>query len=215
MRAQFCYGAEDAAIASAASPIGHLAVAAAKRRVAGVTMAHATAPQAANRLARMLGLSLSAGQRRDASSAADADERLAFDVLERLMRFLEGEAVTLKDIPLALDHLSAFQRKVVAACRAIPYGETRTYGDLAAKAGSQGAARAVGTVMAGNRMPLIVPCHRVVAAGGKIGGFSAPSGLSLKRRLLALEAAFADDPPLFGKAGDSVLESKLAKSARR
>jgi methylated-DNA-[protein]-cysteine S-methyltransferase len=212
MRAQIWFGAEGAAIASAGSPIGHLAVAAAKRRVAGVTMAHATAPQAANRLARMLGQSLSAGQRRD---AGDADELLAVDVLERLVRFLEGEAVTLKDIPLALDHLSAFQRKVVAACRAIPYGETRTYGELAAKAGSQGAARAVGTVMAGNRMPLIVPCHRVVAAGGKIGGFSAPSGLSLKRRLLALESAFADDPPLFAETERSVLKSRLAKSARR
>ena len=65
---------------------------------------------------------------------------------------------------------------------------TRSYGEVAAAAGSPGAARAVGQVMAANRTPLIVPCHRVLAAGGKIGGFSAPQGLALKRRLLALES---------------------------
>jgi O-6-methylguanine DNA methyltransferase len=110
------------------------------------------------------------------------------DVIDRLVRFLDGEPVDLRDIPLALDHLSPFQQRVVAACRAIPYGATRTYGAVAAAAGSAGAARAVGQVMAGNRHPLVVPCHRVVAAGGKLGGFSAPQGLALKRRLLALEA---------------------------
>ena len=66
-------------------------------------------------------------------------------------------------------------------------GLTRTYGELAAECGSPGAARAVGSVMAKNRYPLIVPCHRVLAAGGELGGYSAPDGLKMKRRLLEME----------------------------
>jgi methylated-DNA-[protein]-cysteine S-methyltransferase len=115
------------------------------------------------------------------------DEELAENVVERLVRYAAGEPVDFSDVPVSLDHLSAFQRRVVKACRAIPCGDRRTYGQLAAAAGSPGAARAVGQVMAGNRMPLVVPCHRVVASGGGLGGFSAPQGLAMKRRLLALE----------------------------
>jgi methylated-DNA-[protein]-cysteine S-methyltransferase len=85
--------------------------------------------------------------------------------------------------------LSDFQRAVVGHCRRIPPGQTLTYGQLAARVGRPRAARAVGRVMATNRFPLIVPCHRVVAAGGVLGGFSAPQGLAMKKRLLAAEAA--------------------------
>jgi methylated-DNA-[protein]-cysteine S-methyltransferase len=148
-------------------------------------MANANGPACADRIARLLGETFDAEAEPDADGAS---RRLACDVLDRLVRFLDGEPATFDDVPLVLDHLSPFQRRVVAACRAIPYGATRTYGDLAAAAGSRGAARAVGQVMAGNRMPLVVPCHRVVAAGGKLGGFTAPQGLTLKRRLLALES---------------------------
>jgi methylated-DNA-[protein]-cysteine S-methyltransferase len=109
------------------------------------------------------------------------------DLVDRLDRFAEGEPVDFSEVPLALDYLTAFGRRVVAACRRIGWGQTRSYGDLAAECGTPGAARAVGTVMAKNRFPLIVPCHRVLAAGGAIGGYSAPDGLRMKRRLLALE----------------------------
>jgi methylated-DNA-[protein]-cysteine S-methyltransferase len=78
-----------------------------------------------------------------------------------------------------------FARAVWQATAAIPYGETRTYGELARAAGSPGAARAVGGAMAKNPLPLVIPCHRVVGAGGRIGGFS--PGVSLKRCLLAHE----------------------------
>lgn len=91
------------------------------------------------------------------------------------------------DVPLALDGVSAFYRGVYAAAQSIPYGEVRSYGWLAEKAGSPGAARAVGGAMAANPVPLIVPCHRVVRSDGHLGGFSAEGGTSLKRRLLALE----------------------------
>lgn len=108
-------------------------------------------------------------------------------LVDRLERYADGEAVRFDDVPVDLTHLSPFQAKVVRACRKIARGLTRTYGELAAAAGSPGASRAVGSVMAKNRLPIIIPCHRVVAAGGSLGGFSAPSGLDLKRRMLALE----------------------------
>ena len=111
------------------------------------------------------------------------------ELIAKLRQFAEGQAVDFSEVPLALDHLSPFARRVVEACRRIPWGQVRTYGQLAAVCGSPGAARAVGSVMAKNRFPLIVPCHRVLAAGGELGGYSAPAGLPMKRRLLELEAA--------------------------
>jgi len=92
-------------------------------------------------------------------------------------------------VPLAMQGVSDFGQRVYAAARSIPYGEVRTYGWLAEKAGSPGAARAVGGAMATNPVPLIVPCHRVVRSDGGIGGFSARGGVDLKRKLLFLEGA--------------------------
>ncbi len=109
------------------------------------------------------------------------------NLIAKLKLYAAGEKVDFSDTPLSLDHLTTFGAKVVAACRRIPWASTSTYGDLAAKCGSPGAARAVGSVMAKNRYPLIVPCHRVLGAGGGLGGYSAPEGLSMKRRLLAME----------------------------
>jgi methylated-DNA-[protein]-cysteine S-methyltransferase len=109
------------------------------------------------------------------------------DLVEGLRQFADGEPVDFAAVPLALGHLTSFGRRVVGACRRIPWGQTRSYGELAMECGSPGAARAVGSVMAKNRYPLVVPCHRVVGAGGSLGGYSAPQGVAMKRRLLALE----------------------------
>jgi methylated-DNA-[protein]-cysteine S-methyltransferase len=109
------------------------------------------------------------------------------EVVARLQRYADGEPVDFSEVPLATDHLTAFARRVVAACRRVRWGQVSTYGDLAAECGSPGAARAVGSVMAKNCFPLIVPCHRVLASGGGLGGYSAPDGLRMKRRLLAME----------------------------
>jgi methylated-DNA-[protein]-cysteine S-methyltransferase len=128
----------------------------------------------------------------DHADGQSGDADLAADVLDRLVRYADGEPVDFSDVRVAVGHLTPFQQRVIRACRAIAWGGQRTYGDLADAAGAQGAARAVGQVMAGNRTPLVVPCHRVVAAGGGLGGFSAPDGLSMKRRLLALETGVAD-----------------------
>lgn len=109
------------------------------------------------------------------------------ELTDDLRRFAAGEPVDFSDVPLDVDHLTPFARSVVAACRRIPWGQVRTYGELATICGAPGAARAVGSVMAKNRFPLVVPCHRVLAAGGALGGYSAPDGLRMKRRLLAME----------------------------
>ena len=110
----------------------------------------------------------------------------------RLTAFTAGRPDDFLDVPLSLGHLGPFQRKVIACCRAIPYGTVVSYGQLAAEAGSPRAARAVGTTMSGNRFPLIVPCHRVVGAQG-LGGYSAVDGLNAKRRLLRLEGAWSEE----------------------
>jgi len=108
-----------------------------------------------------------------------------------LSDYAAGRPVDLASIPLDLATTTDFQGKVIAHCRRIPFGQTLSYGQLAQRAGSPRAARAVGNIMKSNQIPLLVPCHRVLASGGKIGGYSAPGGLSLKEQLLAMEAGKA------------------------
>jgi methylated-DNA-[protein]-cysteine S-methyltransferase len=110
---------------------------------------------------------------------------------ERIGAALEGEPDEFRDVEIDLEYLTPFSRRVVIACRRIGWGRTASYGEIARLAGSPGAARAVGSVMASNRTPLIVPCHRVIASGGKIGGFSAPHGIRMKKKLLTLEGTAA------------------------
>jgi methylated-DNA-[protein]-cysteine S-methyltransferase len=109
-------------------------------------------------------------------------------LVERLQAYADGEIDDFSDVRIDTSHLTRFGRRVVEATRRVRYGETRSYQAIAVKAGNPSAARAVGAVMAGNRMPLVVPCHRVVGSRGKLGGFSAIDGLAMKRRLLSLES---------------------------
>lgn len=106
----------------------------------------------------------------------------------RLQKYGQGEYVDFSDVQVAFSKLTAFQESVISATRAIEYGQTVSYGELAELAGYPRAARAVGTVMSSNPFPILIPCHRVVASGGKLGGYSAPQGISLKENLLAMEA---------------------------
>jgi len=110
-------------------------------------------------------------------------------LVARLRAYASGRPADFRDVPLDFADCTPFERRVLRSCRRIPLGKTLTYGQLAAKAGSPGAARAVGRCMARNRVPVIVPCHRVVASGGQLGGYSAAGGTAMKRRLLELEAA--------------------------
>jgi methylated-DNA-[protein]-cysteine S-methyltransferase len=109
-------------------------------------------------------------------------------LVRRLLAYAAGRPADFSDIEIDPGPLTAFQRRVIQHCRRIPYGKTLSYGELAAKAGSSRAARAVGNCMASNRIPLVVPCHRVLPASGQPGAFSAPGGVKMKKRLLALEA---------------------------
>jgi methylated-DNA-[protein]-cysteine S-methyltransferase len=106
---------------------------------------------------------------------------------QQLQRSAEGQPTTLVDVQLDLGHMTPFQHAVMQACRQISGGEVATYGQLAERVSHRRAARAVGRVMATNPVPLVVPCHRVIAAGGRLGGYSAPQGTTMKRRLLYLE----------------------------
>src|SRR5262245_1460306 len=107
----------------------------------------------------------------------------------RLQSYAAGNDECFDEVPLDLSHLSTFQARVVRACRRISRGRVRSYGELASATGSPGAARAVGSVMAKNRYPIIIPCHRVVGSAGSLGGFSARDGVSMKRRMLEMEGA--------------------------
>lgn len=110
------------------------------------------------------------------------------ELLRRALgRYAAGEVVDLQRLPVVVQAPTVFARRVIAACRSIPYGSTRSYAALAQAAGSPRAARAVGTVMARNPLPLLVPCHRVIGAHGGLGGYSARGGLAVKQRLLRLE----------------------------
>lgn len=107
---------------------------------------------------------------------------------EQCEAFANGKKVKFPKVPLDRDRpLTEFQQRVVDIVRAIPPGETLTYGQVAELAGSPGAARAVGSVMAKNPVPIVIPCHRVVGSSGCLGGFSAPGGVETKRKLLEAE----------------------------
>ena len=108
---------------------------------------------------------------------------------QRLQRFASGARIEFDDIELDLSWCSDFQSQVIQRARRIPYGHTLSYGELAEQVGRARAARAVGTVMSSNRYPIVVPCHRVLAAGKKLGGFSTPGGISVKQHMLNLESA--------------------------
>ena len=109
--------------------------------------------------------------------------------VDRIVALLGGEVSDLSAIALDMDDVPAFHRRVYEVARTIPPGKTLSYGDLAARLGAPGAARAVGQALGRNPFPIVVPCHRVLAAGGKIGGFSAQGGVVTKRRMLAIEGA--------------------------
>jgi methylated-DNA-[protein]-cysteine S-methyltransferase len=103
----------------------------------------------------------------------------------------------LNDVTIDTDGLPELNRKVYVIARTIPPGSTLTYGEIAERLGDKLLAREVGQALGQNPIPLIVPCHRVLAAGGKTGGFSAPGGVVSKLRLLTIEGAQPNGPTLF------------------
>jgi len=111
-------------------------------------------------------------------------------------RYFDGEQIDFSRFHLDLAEQDAFFEKIYAAARRVGWGHTTTYGTLAKEVGAgPEAARDVGQAMARNPVPLIIPCHRVLAAGGKVGGFSAPGGSDAKLRMLELEGVQVGPPP--------------------
>jgi methylated-DNA-[protein]-cysteine S-methyltransferase len=115
--------------------------------------------------------------------------------IDRIVELLAGKRDDLRDIALDLDGVPEFNRGVYDIARTIPPGETMTYGDIAKKLGGVELARDVGQALGRNPCPIVVPCHRVLAAGNKPGGFSARGGISTKLKMLAIEGAAVNHTP--------------------
>ena len=115
-------------------------------------------------------------------------------VVADIRRYLAGEPVDFSAVAVDLDGLDPFRQKLYETMRSLAWGHTTTYGELARQLGSTDweGAREVGEAMGRNPVPVVIPCHRVLAAGGKLGGFSAPGGAKTKAKLLALEGVHLD-----------------------
>lgn len=140
-----------------------------------------------------------ATERRLQSGSAESGGRPpapATHAIDLLRRYFDGAPTDFTSVALDTSGLAAFHAAVYRALRDVGFGATTSYGALAQLAGAPGAARAVGSAMARNRWPVIVPCHRVLSATRRIGGYSAYGGEVTKRRLLQLEGvALADEAP--------------------
>jgi methylated-DNA-[protein]-cysteine S-methyltransferase len=167
--------------------LGWIAVALRPSALCGLVFGYRSGPQAETALRRLLPQSSLENGHSLATSDENKDGNYETTLISRLKQFATGAEVNFGDVQIRTDHLTPFGRRVVLACRRVGWGQTSTYGALAARCGSPGAARAVGQVMASNRFPLVVPCHRILATGGRMGGFSAPQGVRMKRRLLEME----------------------------
>jgi len=106
---------------------------------------------------------------------------------QMLLRYFQGECVDFADTPVLLDDMTPFRQNVLNVTRRLKYGEISTYGHIARDCGSPRAARAVGGALASNPVPIVIPCHRVVASDGRLTGFSAPGGENTKMALLKME----------------------------
>jgi methylated-DNA-[protein]-cysteine S-methyltransferase len=164
--------------------LGRCAIAWGERGIVSVQLPGTDDPATARRLRRAL-----PGAREDTPPPAVAD------AIDAIVRLFDGEPDDLTSVVLDMDEVPEFHRRVYDVARTIPPGETLSYGEVAARLGEPGAAQAVGRALGRNPFPIVVPCHRVLAANGALHGFSAPGGIETKRRMLAIEGAGA--PTLF------------------
>ena len=116
-------------------------------------------------------------------------------VLDQVEDYADGEEIDFSSVSLDLEGVPEFHRRCYDILLTVGWGKTTTYGDMARQLGDVGLSRAVGQAMGANPIPLIIPCHRVLAAGNGAGGFSAPGGTSSKRVMLALEGVTIGTPP--------------------
>ena len=140
-------------------------------------------------------------------------------IIKRVQKHFQGEVQEFRDIVVDLDGMGPFAQQVYQAARAIPAGHTVTYGELAKSMNKPSASRAVGQALGRNPIPLIIPCHRVLASGNKAGGFSAYGGLETKAKMLEIEGASIGPPPVLKSRRDlmrtaAVLRQKDPKLGR-
>jgi methylated-DNA-[protein]-cysteine S-methyltransferase len=166
------------------SAIGPIGIAWGPRDVVGLQLPEGSEAATRNRLAR-----------RYPESAAATPPAAVQAVIDAIGELLSGEAVDLGFVGLDLDGVSDFDRRVYETARNIPFGHTLTYGEIARQIGEPGAARVVGKTLGANPFPIVVPCHRVLGAGGRAGGFSAHGGVETKMRILSIERAGRGDAP--------------------
>ena len=168
--------------------IGTCAIAWSEKGLVGVQLPSANAKALR---ARML--------RRHPGAAEAVPTPAVRNAIAAMQALLVGESVDLDNIELDMDGVPDFNRRVYAVARAVPPGSTITYGAIAKQLGDPLLARDVGQALGHNPFTIVIPCHRVMAAGGKFGGFSAYGGVETKRRMLQIEGALPDDQPsLFG-----------------
>jgi methylated-DNA-[protein]-cysteine S-methyltransferase len=159
--------------------IGSCAIAWSDRGVTSVWLPEQTEPQTRARVARRFPRALES-----------TPPPFVAHAINNIVALLEGESRDLTDVPLDFDDsVPEFHRRVYDVARTIKPGMTLSYGEIAARVGEPDAARAVGQALGRNPIPIIVPCHRVLAAHGGTGGFSAPGGTATKLQLLAIEGA--------------------------
>ena len=163
--------------------LGTCAIAWSEIGVTGVWLPEADAASLRRKVAR----------RFDGGRESEPPGRVA-EAVEAITRLLAGERVDLGNITVDDTGFDDFDRRVYAVTRTIPPGRVLTYGEVASRVGLDATARAVGQSLGRNAVPIVVPCHRVVATGG-LGGFSAPGGIDTKRRMLAIEDAHPSGPP--------------------
>ena len=133
-------------------------------------------------------------QRRYPDASEHEPSQLVATAIDGIKALLRGERADLTGVALDMDAVTPFERNVYGTARDIPPGSTLTYGEIARHIGQPGAAREVGVALARNPFAIVVPCHRVVAANGKLGGFSGAGGIATKLRLLAIEGGSGAGP---------------------
>jgi methylated-DNA-[protein]-cysteine S-methyltransferase len=178
--------ASDLGFALFDTAIGRCAIVWSERGITGVQLPERDERATANRVVRRF------PQAREATPPAPIAR-----TIEAIVALFRGERRDLRDAVLDSGALPDFHRRVYAIARTIPPGSTMSYGEIAERMGDRALARDVGEALGKNPFPIIVPCHRVMAAGGKMGGFSAPGGVRTKLRMLSIEGAQPGGPTLF------------------
>lgn len=172
--------------------IGHCGIVWTARGIAGVDLPAGSVEKTRARLLRRF------PEATETPPSAEVKE-----IVGRIVRLTAGERIDFSDVTLDHAPLPEFSRRVYEIVRKIPIGETLTYGDVAKTLGDVALAREVGQAMGKNPTPIIMPCHRVVAASGKTGGFSAPGGVETKMKLLSIERRHGNHVPTLFDADET------------